>query len=151
MTRRQLLSIVAALLLGILIGGYLFSKSLPRAFLTVEHCGRHCYKPKELLGLMASAGIQRTPGLMPEVVMESDECIAIRHPFPRARVHYVLFPKRDIKDIAALTEQDEPYVMGCLAMVRELVARAGTQQYRVMTNGPGYQDVGYLHFHIIGK
>jgi histidine triad (HIT) family protein len=151
LTRRQLVSFIVVFILGIAIGGYLFSKSLPRAFLTVDRCGKHCYKPKELLGLMASAGIQRAPELLPEVVLESNECIAIQNPFPRARVHYVLFPKRDIKNIATITQEDEPYVMGCLAMVRELVTRASTQQYQIMSNGPGYQDIGYLHFHVIGK
>ncbi|MGZ3160003.1 MAG: HIT domain-containing protein [Burkholderiaceae bacterium] len=151
MTLRQCISFVAVFLLGIATGGYLFSKSLPRSFLTIDSCGSRCYKAKELLGLMASAGIQRTPGLLPEVVLESNECIAIQNPFPKARVHYVLFPKRDIKNIAAITQEDEPYVMGCLAMIRVLVKRADTQEYRVLSNGPGYQDIGYLHFHVIGK
>jgi diadenosine tetraphosphate (Ap4A) HIT family hydrolase len=82
-------------------------------------------------------------------VLESDTCIALRYPRPQARIHYVLFPKRDIKNVATLTPLDAPYVLGCLALTRELVLRDRLHDYHVVTNGPGRQEVSYLHFHLI--
>lgn len=136
---------------GVAVGGYLFSQSRPRDVLPFKPCEERCYKPQEVAGLIASVAILRTPGLVPAVVLESDNCLAVRHPRPEARIHYVLFPKHDTRNIATLSADDAPYVMACFAMVRELVARDRLQSYRVLTNGPALQDIAYLHFHLIGR
>ena len=77
--------------------------------------------------------------------------MAIRHPRPEAKFHYVLFPKHDTRNITTLTTDDVPYVMGCFALARELVAADGIQKYRVSTNGPALQEVAYLHFHLTSR
>jgi diadenosine tetraphosphate (Ap4A) HIT family hydrolase len=142
---------VVVFMAGLICGGYLFSKSEPRSILEVTNCKNRCYKPNEVAGLIMSAAILRGPFVFPNVVRESDTCLAIRHPRPWDRVHYVLFPKQDIRNITTLTLADTPYVMGCFAMIRDLVLQDKLEKYRVYTNGPGYQDVAYLHFHLIAR
>ena len=139
---------VVFFLIGVASGGYLFSRSLPRSFLPTTSCGDDCYSVQELAGLITSAVVLRAPFLIPGVVLESDTCLSIRYPRPQARVHYVLFPKRDVKSIATLTKDDIRYVVGCFAMVRELVERDNLETYAVSTNGPGDQEIAYLHFHL---
>ena len=148
---KQLIFSVVIFALGLGCGGYLFSKSIPRSFLALTNCNNRCYKPNEIAGLMVSAGILRAPFLIPKVVRESDTCLAIHHPTPWGRVHYVLFPKRDILNSASLTPEDTPYILGCFAMIRDLVLTDRLQAYRVFNNGPGHQQVAYLHFHIVSK
>jgi diadenosine tetraphosphate (Ap4A) HIT family hydrolase len=63
----------------------------------------------------------------------------------------VLFPKHDARNITTMTEQDAPFVLGCFALARELVARDKLQNWRLLTNGPALQDVTYLHFHLVGR
>jgi len=133
---------------GLTTGGYLFANSQPRSFLAVTNCVA-CYRPNDLAGLLVSAGIQRTPQVLPHVVKESNRCIAIEHPFPRMRTHFVVFPKKDIRNIADVTPADEPYVLDCLGVIRALVVENGLRNYRVFTNGPDLQDVTYLHFHLV--
>lgn len=147
------LVVIAGLLFlaGVGCGAYLFSKSLPRSFLAPTSCGDHCYSESEIAGLMTSAAVLRAPFLVPGVVLESDTCLSIRYPKPKARIHYVLFPKRDVKNIATLTPEDIPYVVGCFAMVRELVMRDKLNTYEVHTNGPGKQEIAYLHFHLTAE
>lgn len=147
----RILKTVGVLVLGIAIGGYLFSKSIPRSFLAVSDCGSTCYRPNDLAGLMASAGIQRMPGVIPAVVSESDQCIVVKHPKPDARVHFVLFPKQDVKNIGSLTAEDQAAVMGCFALVRNLASASNAQNYRLTTNGPALQHVTYLHFHFLAQ
>jgi diadenosine tetraphosphate (Ap4A) HIT family hydrolase len=137
------------LLVGIAVGGYLFSDSRPRSFLALANCNS-CYRPNDLAGLLASAGIQRAAGV-PLVVKETDRCVAIEHPFRRAKFHFVVFPKKDIKDIADVSVEDQQYVFDCLTVIRALVVENDLRQYRVETNGPGLQDVTYLHFHLISS
>lgn len=148
---KRIAAVVLLFAAGVACGGYLFSRSEPRSFLSFETCREGCFDTREVTGLMMSAAIARAPFLIPGVVLESDQCLAIRDPRSRDKIHYVLFPKRDVKNIAVLTPEDAPYLLGCLAMVRELVARDNLKAYRFYTNGPGYQEVAYLHFHLIAK
>jgi len=141
------LKTVGVLVLGVAVGGFLFSKSIPRSFLAIGECGSSCYRPSDLAGLVASAGIQRMPGAIPGVIAESDQCIVIKHPKPEARIHFVLFPKHDVKNIGAMTAEDQSSVMGCFALVGHLASASHAQNYRLVTNGPALQHVTYLHFH----
>ena len=151
MRPRYAIALLAVFLLGVAIGGYVFSRSLPRSFLAVTECAQQCFRPSELAGLLVSAGIQRMPAALPRVELESDKCIAIAHPTPETRIHLVLFPKRDIKNIGTLSVGDAPYVLDCFAMVREIAKRTQIKNYRLLTNGPARQHVAYLHFHFMAR
>ena len=151
MRLRLTVALAAAFLFGLAAGGFLFSRSLPRSFLAVAECGESCARPSDFAGLVASAAIQRTPVLIPGVVMETDDCLALRSPVPEARIHFVLFPKRDAKDIGALTAEDQRPVMGCFALVGQLARRFDAPNYWLTTNGPGRQKITYLHFHFLSE
>lgn len=137
--------------IGLTCGGYLFSQTTPRSFLALDDCQHRCYKPNELAGLAASVAVLRASNLMPGVVLESDACLAIRYPAPTKKAHYILFPKHDTRNITTLTPEDSPYVLGCFALARELVKRDKLETYFLRTNGPGLQDVTYLHFHLVAE
>ena len=150
MRQTRLLPVAVALFVGVALGGYLFSDSQPRSFLALSNCD-HCYHANELAGLLASAGIQKSPAAAVLAVKETDRCIAIEHPFRWWKYHFIIFPKKDIRDIAEVAIDDQPYVLDCLAIIRTLVAENGLRNYRVETNGPARQDVTYLHFHLISS
>lgn len=61
----------------------------------------------------------------------------------------MFFPKRDIKNIADITADDQPYVFACFSLIRSMVDENRLRDYRVFTNGPGVQDITYLHFHLV--
>jgi len=145
----RFLGYAGVLALGVVIGGYLFADTQPRSFLAVHHC-EHCLAPKELLGLLGSAGIQRAPGLMPLRVLETDRTIVIEDPFPQAPVHLVILPKRDIRNVGELSDDDRAYLIDAFAVIGSLIRSRHLRDYTVITNGPGYQDVAYLHFHLLG-
>jgi hypothetical protein len=146
---RYLIKNTVLITLGFLAGGYLFSSSQPRSFLAMASCEGRCARPNEFAGLLASAGIVKLPAAIPGVVADSRDCFAVEHPRPEGRVHFVLFPKQDIRNIADLTSVDQPYVMGCLALAGDLIRAHKLVNYRLHTNGPGKQHVAYLHFHIV--
>ena len=108
-------------------------------------------QPKELVGLLTSVGIQKLPALIPSVVAETEKTVAVEHPAPEARIHYLIFPKKDIKNIADVTEADGEYVVDAFRVAREIVREKKLVRYRVVTNGPGYQGVTYLHFHLLAQ
>ncbi len=157
MNLRFALLISVAFAIGIGIGGYLFNNTQPRSFLAVFNCQNSCYRPKDLAGLLASAGIRRPVAYIPNVARETDRCVAIYHPFatpgrnPDSSYHFVIFPKKDVKNIADVSIDDQPYIFDCLAVIRSLITEYGITNYRVYTNGPELQDVAYLHFHLVTK
>jgi hypothetical protein len=146
---KTLLALALAALAGFVAGGYAFEQSQPRSLLGVGRCAQNCYRMSDIAGLAASVGIQRIPRGVPFVVDESDQCVAVRHPFSPHRLHFVMFPKRDIRNAGDIAPGDEPYVMGCFAMLGKLVAQYHMKSYRVYSNGPLEQDVSYLHFHLV--
>lgn len=149
-TKFIILSLIP-LSLGILIGGYVFRDTQPRSFLAIDECNSTCLNPNELLGLLASAGIQNTNGLIPSVVKETDKTIIIKHPFPQAPIHYLVLPKKDIKDIGSLTEEDTEYMTDMIMTLSAIIREEQLTNYKVVTNGPDVQLMRYMHFHLIGR
>ena len=147
---RNGLTIIFSLILGIVLGGYLFSQSQPRSILSLNHC-TNCFSPSDLVGLVASVVIQKLPGLMPSVVVETDRTIVIKHPFPRVRVHYVVIPKKDIKNIGSMSDADMAYLSDAFSVIKEIINNEKLSNYWVYTNGPELQKVTYLHFHLISE
>jgi len=148
---KTLLLMLLALSIGIIIGGYLFSRTQPRSILALNNCGGTCYGANELLGLLASVGIQKFPALLPSVIKETDKTIVIEHPAPEARIHYLVIPKKDIKNIGELSDADRESLIDAFRVVAELIKEKDLVNYRVTTNGPGYQTATYLHFHLTAR
>jgi len=132
------------------MGGYLFSDSQPRSFLALNKCEGNCLQPNEVVGLLASVGIQRFSGLA-SVIKETDKTIVLEHPSPHARVHYLVIPRKDIKNIGEFSDSDAEYLIDMFKVVSEIVREKNLIHYQVITNGPGYQGVTYLHFHLTAR
>lgn len=135
---------------GLLIGGLLFSDSKPRSLLSIFKCD-DCLAPNEVAGLFASVVVQKTPRLIPKVILETDKTIVFKHPIPKYKIHYMFVPKKDIKNIGELTDEDNEYIIDMFSTIVATVNKLGIRNYRLWTNGPEKQDVTYLHFHLGGE
>ena len=143
--------------IGVLIGGFLFSRSQPRSVFALNNC-RECMTSKDFAGLLVSTGINRLPGLIPKVELETEKSIVIKNPFKERNfgirgktVDYLIFPKKDIKNIAEISTEDAQYLADALLAARQIIEKHGSTDYRLITNGPGFQDINYLHFHLLVK
>jgi histidine triad (HIT) family protein len=145
---KPLLFALFGVIIGVIVGGYLFADTQPRSVLAVNRCNGTCLHANELLGLLASVGVQKLPSLVPSVVKETDKTVVIEHPSPQAKSHYLIIPKRDIKNVGEISEGDREYLLDVFRVVRDLVNEKRLVNYRLTTNGPGYQGVTYLHFHL---
>jgi histidine triad (HIT) family protein len=101
--------------------------------------------------MLASAGIQKVRGQIPSVIFETDKTIAINNPRPEARVDYLIFPKKDLRTIGDISEEDAPYLSDVYLVAKYIIDKEHLLRYRMYTNGPGYTKVAYLHFHLISK
>ena len=113
---------------------------------------RNPWKSKDILGLIGSLGIRTLAGhleTLPPVVLETERTFVLEIPDSKYKVHYVLVPKKDIRDIRDISAEDEPYLTDIFLTARQLIEKKGLYDYQIFTNGPGLQKVGYLHFHLV--
>ena len=150
MKKLMITFLVLSMCVGIVIGGYLFSQSQPRSILSIKEC-QNCFSRAELLGLIASVGIQKFNALTPFAVFETDKTVAIKHPFSTNRNHYIILSKKDIKNIEEISEANVQYFTDAFFVARKIIEEEKLSKYRFLTNGPGYQDVTYLHFHLVAE
>ena len=151
MTRKTLFLLVLAFIAGLLVGAIVFTDSKSRSPLSIHECTRHCWHPNEIAGLFASVVVQNMPGIIPNVILETDKTIAFKHPRPMNKIHYLFVPKKDIKNIGELTEEDKEYIIDLYSIVAVVINQQGIKNYRLWTNGPGKQEVTYLHFHLVAE
>ena len=132
---------------GFLVGGFLLSDSKPRSLLSISVCS-NCLAPNDAAGLFASVVVQKMPRLIPNIIVETDKTIVFKHPRPKYRIHYMFVPKKDIKNIGELTDEDSEHIVDLFSTIVATVNKLGIKNYKLWTNGPEKQDVTYLHFHL---
>lgn len=133
------------------MGGYLFSDTRRRKSMSLRRWASGRMNRRDVLGLLGAVGMTRMPGLIPGVELETDLTLVVNHPLAEDRVHYVAIPKKDIKNLADLADEDVKYLADIFAVLQELVRRDRLTSYQVIANGPERQDVAYLHFHLIAR
>jgi hypothetical protein len=149
---RPILYALVFISLGLALGGYLFSDVQPRSFISLNHCSNEsCLKANDLAGLLTSIGIQKIDSVFLSPVYETDKIVVVNYPLPNTSFHEVIIPKKDIKDISQVTEADQDYIMAIFAYISKVVREKHLTVYKVVTNGPAYQNSTYLHFHLIGE
>ncbi len=139
------------LVLGVLAGSFLFRGVQPRSFTAIAQCQTTCLNPNELTGLAASVGIQHLTSVLPLVVRETDKTVVFRNPTPQAPVHYLIVPKKDIKDVGQISDENETYIADMFTVMSDIIRQEHLRNYQIATNGPGFQTVNYLHFHLLGN
>lgn len=88
-----------------------------------------------------------------DIVFEDELCLAFRDINPKAPVHVLVIPKREIISLAHLTEEDESVVGHCVLVVSKIAAQEGLHDgYNMVVNcgEAGGQEVPHLHFHLLG-
>ena len=137
-------------IVGVGLGGYLFRGRLPRSIINLDHCqDGACLQANDAAGLLASVGIAINPKVLPNIIEQTDKTVVIEHPFPQAPLHYVIIPKKDIKNIGELQPGDEAYVVDAYRVMQSIIVRQHLRNYKIITNGPDFQQVTYLHFHLV--
>ena len=147
MKKQVIIAAAAALIIGILFGGFLFSDTQPRSILAITKCD-DCLSTNEFAGLVGSVLVHKTPELIPGKVIETEYTLVMEHPFPDHDTHLVFIPKKDIKDLGDLSAEDELYINDLIATAAVIIVENNYENYIFWTNGPGKQGVNYIHFHL---
>ena len=87
------------------------------------------------------------------IVHEDDICLAFHDVSPQAPTHVLVIPKKEIRSVAALADDDAKIVGHLFLVIRDLAVKLGLESgYRVVTNigDEGGQSVDHLHYHLLG-
>lgn len=88
-----------------------------------------------------------------EKVFENERIIAFKDIQPLAPIHILIVPKKEIRDLQSLTEEDLPLISE-VVLVSQLLAKRFeiVDGYRLLTNNGAMagQTIFHLHFHLIG-
>jgi histidine triad (HIT) family protein len=86
-------------------------------------------------------------------VFENERILAIKDLYPKAPVHLLIMPKKEIPDLQSVKPEDLPLVAECIQVAQQLAEEFNvTNGYRIIVNNgaPAGQSVFHLHFHLVG-
>ena len=139
------------IIVGVVAGQYYLRDMQHRRPIETRNCDESvCLKPNEILGILASIGIKYGSDYLPDKLFETEKTIVIKHPTSKI-TDYLIIPKKDIKNIAEVSEEDKVYILDAIAAAQRVISDKKLTKYQLVTNGPGFQDVTYLHFHLVGE
>ena len=88
-----------------------------------------------------------------DIVYQDDLCMAFHDIDGKAPVHVLLIPKKEVCNVAALSEEDQQLAGHLLLTIGKVARELGIEEggYRVVANcgKDGGQSVDHLHFHIL--
>ncbi|MEC9092590.1 MAG: histidine triad nucleotide-binding protein [Planctomycetota bacterium] len=87
-----------------------------------------------------------------EVVYEDDLCLAFYDVAPQAPVHVLVIPKKEVKSVNDLVDEDLQLAGHLLLTIKKVAQQLGLSDgYRVISNcgAKAGQTVDHLHFHIL--
>ncbi len=88
------------------------------------------------------------------IVYQDDRCLAFHDVAPQAPTHVIVIPKKEIRSIDQLSDDDAALVGHMIIVIRNLARQLQLDRgYRVVVNcGPDAgQSVDHLHFHLLGS
>lgn len=88
-----------------------------------------------------------------EKVFENERILAIKDLHPKAPVHLLIMPKKEIKDLQSVAPEDLALMAEIISVAQKLAKEFHIEEgYRLITNNgsDAGQIIFHLHFHLIG-
>jgi histidine triad (HIT) family protein len=88
------------------------------------------------------------------IIYEDDQVLAIRDIGPKAPVHILVIPKKDIARVSEAKPEDEPLLGHLLTVAAKIARQEGVDDtgYRLVINKgrDAGESVPHLHLHLLG-
>lgn len=89
-----------------------------------------------------------------KIVYEDEHCLAFHDVSPEAPTHVLLIPKKEIRSLADVTDQDKEILGHLMSKIPVIADELGIAKegFRTVinTNEQGGQTVYHLHLHLLG-
>lgn len=85
-------------------------------------------------------------------LIDNEYVVAFWHPKPAYKKHILIVPKKSIKNLSALRENEIIYINEVFKAAKELVkSHYLDENYSIIMNGGSKQKIPQLHFHLVSK
>ena len=89
-----------------------------------------------------------------DILFEDDKILAFRDISPQAPVHFLVIPKKEIRTINDINEEDKSLIGELFIVAKEIAKKEGISEkgYRTIfnCNEHGGQTVYHIHLHVLG-
>ena len=89
-----------------------------------------------------------------DILFENDKILAFRDISPQAPVHFLVIPKKEIRTINDINEEDKSLIGELFIVAKEIAKKEGISEkgYRTIfnCNENGGQTVYHIHLHVLG-
>ena len=89
-----------------------------------------------------------------DILFENDKILAFRDISPKAPVHFLVIPKKEIRTINDINEKDKSLIGELFIVAKEIAKKEGISEkgYRTILNcnEHGGQTVYHIHLHVLG-
>ena len=89
-----------------------------------------------------------------DILFENDKILAFRDISPQAPVHFLVIPKKEIRTINDINEEDKSLIGELFIVAKEIAKKEGIDEngYRTIfnCNEHGGQTVYHIHLHVLG-
>ena len=89
-----------------------------------------------------------------DILFEDDKILAFRDISPQAPVHFLVIPKKEIRTINDISEEDKRLIGELFIVAKEIAKKEGIAEngYRTIfnCNEHGGQTVYHIHLHVLG-
>jgi len=90
-----------------------------------------------------------------QFLLENDSLVVFRDIQPQAPVHILIVPKKHIRSINDLTDQDDAIISEMIKTARDMAKKEGIAEsgYKLVFNVEkgGGQVIFHLHLHLLGE
>ena len=89
-----------------------------------------------------------------DILFENDKILVFRDISPKAPVHFLVIPKKEIRTINDINEEDRSLIGELFIVAKEIAKKEGISEegYRTIfnCNEHGGQTVYHIHLHVLG-
>lgn len=89
-----------------------------------------------------------------DILFENDKILVFRDISPKAPVHFLVIPKKEIRTINDINEEDKSLIGELFIVAKEIAKKEGISEkgYRTIfnCNEHGGQTVYHIHLHVLG-
>ena len=89
-----------------------------------------------------------------DILFENDKILAFRDISPQAPVHFLVIPKKEIRTLNDINEEDKSLIGELFIVAKEIAKKEGISEngYRTIFNCNEYggQTVYHIHLHVLG-
>ena len=89
-----------------------------------------------------------------EFIYENDSLVVLKDIYPQAPVHLLIVPKKHIRSINELGDDDREIIAEVLMVAKKLAKKSGVNKsgYKLLFNVEqgGGQEIFHVHLHLVG-